>query len=315
MEDSSRGVAAEADAAAAEADAAAADAASDARAEVLERAKKSSGATGKAKAPLTKAAAAKAAKAKDTWHRFGVDVWITPFNSVEFGLYKRSRNRGKSRQFTSDMDIFAEITENGERTGLLGFRKEAWNDATGMDKRLVLKLFSASLNWQATMDMMIGRSLASTLGARGLPVTSFSINTNDDDFIVYLERSANKWPFLPENFSFFVMRDGVPSFYRLRRDLIDLGGDYTLLDQHNEVVGHLNGAVFTIGGRWKCRVRSDHADKRLLAVVKMFPGFIIFSESCRRHVKHLAKEVKAGRLTPALDAQESDLYMNPRRVR
>lgn len=306
-EDSSRSVAAEADSAAA-------DAASDARAEVFERARREKGTPVPSK-KVSASALAKKERDKQSWHRFLVDVWITPFNSVEFGLYKRSRNRGKSRQFTSDMDIFAEIIENGERTGLLGFRKEAWNDVTGMEKRLVLKLFSGTLNWQATMDMMVGRSLQATLGARGLPVTTFSINTNDDDFIVYLERSANKWPFMPENFSFFIMREEGPSFYRLRRDFIDLGGDYTLLDQHNEVVGHLNGAVFTIGGKWRCKIRQDHADKRLLAVVKMFPGFIIFSDTCRRHVKQLARDVKAGRIVPKIDRQESDLYMNPRRVR
>ncbi len=92
-----------------------------------------------------------------------------------------------------------------------------------MDKRLVFKLFSETLNWRATMDLMIGRSLQQTIGARGLPVMTYSINTDDDHFIVYLERSANKWPLLPENFSFFIMRDGKPQFYRLKRDLINLG--------------------------------------------------------------------------------------------
>ena len=67
---------------------------------------------------------------------------------------------------------------------------------TGMDKRLVFKLFGEKLNWRATMDLMIGRSLQLTLGAHGLPVTAFSINTGDHDQMVYLERSAHKWPWL-----------------------------------------------------------------------------------------------------------------------
>ena len=67
-----------------------------------------------------------------------------------------SRNRAKSRQFTSDMDIFAEVIENGERTGLLGYREDLWKKSTGMDKRLVFKLFNETLNWRATMDLMIG---------------------------------------------------------------------------------------------------------------------------------------------------------------
>ncbi len=103
-----------------EADAAAAEAAREAKADVLERAAKVESAemlpaTGKA----GKTKADKVSK-KSQWAEFVVDVWITPFNSVEFGIYKHSRNRAKSRQFTSDMDIFAEIIEKGERTGLLG---------------------------------------------------------------------------------------------------------------------------------------------------------------------------------------------------
>ena len=85
-----------------EAEAAAAEAAREARAEVLE------------KAPAAKPAALKkhgnasrAVDRKKQWHEFIVDVWITNLNSVEFGIYKHSRNKAKSRQFTSDMDIFA----------------------------------------------------------------------------------------------------------------------------------------------------------------------------------------------------------------
>ncbi len=252
---------------------------------------------------------------KDGWHKFLVDVWITPFNNIEFGLYKRSRNKGKSRQFTSDMDIFAEIIENGERTGVLGYREDLWKQNTGMDKRLVFKLFNETVNWRATMDLMVGRSLQQTIGSRGLPVTAFSINTDDDSFLIYLERSANKWPFMPENFSFFLMNDNQPEFYRLRRDFINLGGDYTLYDQQGNVVGALDGKVFSIGGKWYGKVKQGHADKRLLTVMKLFAGMIIFNADSRRHMKRLYKDVRRGRITPKIERQEADLYMNPRRTR
>ena len=294
-----------------EADAAASEAASVARAEVHEQAGSSKAAVSK----LEKTSKASTAAAKDKWRDFTVDVWITPFNSIEFGFWKRDRNKGKSRQFTTDMDVFAEIIEDGERTGVLGYRKELWNDATGMDKRLVFKLFSETLNWHASMDMMLGRSIQQTIGARGVPVTTYSINTSTDDFLVTLERSANKWPFLPEHFSFFIMDDGVPKFYRMRRDIINLGGDYTLVDQLGETVGHLNGAILTIGGKWSGSVRGDHADPRLLMIMKLFAGMIVFNGEARRHVKRLASDIRAGRIEPDIQRQEADLYMNPRRIR
>jgi hypothetical protein len=293
-----------------EADAAAAEAAREAKAEVLERAEKAE----KAREPASKAKPAKTS-VKAQWAEFVVDVWITNFNSIEFGLYKRSRNRAKSRQFSSDMDIFAEVIEKGERTGLLGYREDHWKKSTGMDKRLVFKLFTASLNWAATMDLMLGRSLQLTIGAHGLPITCYSINTGDHDNMVYLERSAHKWPMLPENFSFFLLEDGKPVFFRLRRDFIDLGGDYTLYNQHDKPVGFLDGKVFSIGGKWKGRVKSEYADPRLLMVLKLFCGMLIFNRDSRRHMRSLYRDVESGKYTPRLEKQEADLYMNPRRVR
>jgi hypothetical protein len=292
------------------ADAAAAEAAREAKAEVLERAEAQA-------APARIPALAKRgrANAKAQWAEFTVDIWITPFNSVEFGIYKHSRNRAKSRQFTTDMDIFAEVIEKGERTGLLGYREDLWRKNTGMDKRLVFKLFNETVNWRATMDLMIGRSLQLTLGARGLPVTCFSVNVGDHDNMVYLERSANKWPLLPENFSFFLLEDGKLRFYRLRRDFIDLGGDYTLYNHHNQMIGNLDGRVFSIGGKWTGRVKSEHADPHLLIVLKLFCGMLIFNDDARRHMRALARDVAAGKYTPKLEKQEADLYMNPRRVR
>jgi hypothetical protein len=286
------------------ADAAASDAAREERADAHEQAAKSAPPKKPSKAPA------------DGWHRFIVDVWITNFNFTEFGIYKRSRNRAKSRQFTSDMDIFAEIIENGERTGLIGYREELWENAKGMDKRLVFKLFNETVNWRATMDLMIGRSLQQTIGARGFPVMTYSINTADDNYIIYLERSANKWPLMPENFSFFLIDDkGKPEFYRLRRDLINIGGDYTLYDHKDEIVGYLDGKVFSIGGKWKGKVKAGHADKRLMTVLKLFGGMMIFNADCRRHMRRLWKDVMSGKVEPHIERQEADLYMNPRRMR
>jgi hypothetical protein len=304
MADGTRSVALEAEAAAAEA-------AKEAKADVLQRA----AVTVESAAKLPRAEKAHRKVKRADWAEFVVDVWITNLNSVEFGLYKHSRNRAKSRQFTSDMDIFAEVIENGERTGLLGYREDLWGKNAGMDKRLVMKLFNETLNWRATMDLMIGRSLQLTLGARGLPVTCFSVNANDTDSVVYIERSANKWPLMPEHFSFFLLEGGRPQFYRLKRDFIDFGGDYTLYSQRNEAVGRLDGKVFSLGGKWRGRVHPDHANPRLLTVLKLFSGMLIFNPDCRRHMRRLARDVRRGTYEPKLEKQEADLYMNPRRVR
>jgi hypothetical protein len=284
------------------------DAAADAREEALRRGTE---ATGEDIAPEVDAK-----NGKEKWHRFEVDVWITNLNTVEFGIYKHQRNKAKSRQFTQDMDVYAEITENGQRTGLLAYREQLWKKQEGFERRLVVKMFGEKLNWRATMDLMLARSVQETVGARGLAVQTFAINTNDSDQVVYLSRSANKWSMLGENFSFFLMEGESIRFYRLRQDLYSsVGRDYSLFDSTGSRIAVLDGKLLSLGGKWKCKVLREHADKQLMAVLKMFVGMLVFNRACRKHVAKLAAGVARGMLVPKLQRQEADLYMNPRRVR
>jgi hypothetical protein len=291
-----------------EAEAAAAEAAREAKEEALQQSQST------LPAPSGKRSQ-RVRRGKGDWHEFSINVWITNFNSVEFGIFKHSRNRAKSRQFTTDMDVFAEVTENGERTGLIAYREELWKKKEGMDRRLVLRLFGDKLNWRATMDLMLARSLQLTIGARGIPVSAYSVNTGEQVHNIYVERSANKWPLMPEHYSFFILDNHQPIFYRLRRDMIDLGGDFKLYDAAGNLVAYLDGAIFTLGGRWHCRILREHADPRLLHVLKLFIGKEIFARDVRSHLKHLYSDVRAGRIIPKIDRQEADLYMNPRRMR
>lgn len=298
-----------------EADSAATDAAREAHADVLAR----EGLEGKLESPKrSKRRARKIARqstSADGWHHFVVDVWLVDLNPTEFGIFKHSRNRAQSRQFTKDMDIMAEVIEDGQRTALIGYRKQLWQDNNDADKRLVFKMFTDKLHWRATMDLMLARSIQQTLGARLLPVMTYSVNNAGEDQVVYIERSANKWPLLPENFSFFLMKDGKMEFFRIRQDFIRLGDDYTVYNGRNEEIAVLDGAFLTIAGKWRGRVREDYAETPLLNTLKLFCSMLIFNDECRSHVKRVAKKVLNGELEPKIEKQERDLYMNPRRVR
>ena len=120
---------------------------------------------------------------------------------------------------------------------------------------------------------------------------------------------------MPENYSFFIIHEGEPQFFRLRRDFIDFGGDYKLYNQRNELIGRIDGRVFTLGGHWKGRVKTEYADKRLVMVLQLFCGMLAFNRGLRSHMRTLSHDVVAGRIKPKLEKQEADLYMNPRRVR
>jgi hypothetical protein len=244
---------------------------------------------------------------------FTVDLWWTDINDVEIGFFRQSRHRAKSRQYSKDSDVIGEVDVNGERKGLLTYRRGAWDEAQGMKKRLVVKLFSPEMAWRGTMEALLGRSLQLTVGAHGLPVVCFNINLDKHDQIIQVERSAHKWPFLPEDYSFFLLEGKSCRFYRLRRDLISVGQDYTLYDATGAKVGHLNGRILDLGGRWDVHIREDHENPRLNGVLQLFCGMLRFRSICERHVRDLARQVHHGDLVPEIDTQESELYDNPRK--
>lgn len=259
--------------------------------------------------------AAKTKKKGADVERFEVDLWVTDWNPTEVGIYQNARHRAKSRQFTRDMDIFAAVSRNGERTGLLAYRKGLWKDNEGMNKRLVIKLFSAEMNWRGTLDLLLARSLQLTHGANGFPVTAFSLNLANHDQIIQVERSAFKWPGMPEKFSFFLLRDGKPSFYRLRRNWVSVGDDYTLYDEHDKRIGKLNGKILNLGGKWKVWVEKAHGDALMQMALQLFCGMLKFNDECRHHLEDLVDDLYRGQEISKLGAHEADLYMNPRRVR
>ena len=73
--------------------------------------------------------------------------------------------------------------------------------------------------------------------------------------------------------------------------------------------------MLTLGGYWTGYVKEGVADKRLLNVMKLLVGMILFNGSCRRHIKALYRDIRDGRVEATIERQETDLYMNPRRVR
>ncbi|MFT4080358.1 hypothetical protein [Rhodomicrobium sp.] len=253
-------------------------------------------------------------RAKAAARNFTVDMWWTGLNDVEVGLFVHSRHRAKSRQFTADSDVIGEVLEGGERAGLITYREGLWKSEEPGAKRVVLKLFTPSMTWRGSIDLLVGRSVQLSTGARGFPVTSWSLNIDGHDQIVQVERSARKWPGLPEEFSFFLIEGGEARFYRLRQDWINFGGDYTLYDQTGARIGHLNGHVFHMAGRWD--VTLDGAPSTLLATtLQLICGMLKFNGAARRHVGRVVRGVRQGAISLAIDKQEADLYLNPRRPR
>ncbi|MCI4663216.1 MAG: hypothetical protein MRY74_00710 [Neomegalonema sp.] len=247
--------------------------------------------------------------------RFTVDLFATSINDIEIGIMKQTQHRAKSQQFTKDMDVIGQIKTDGERTGIVAYRAGLWNKKKGPNRRLVIKLFSETMNWRATMEMMIGRSLQLTHGANGMPAPSYAVNIGRSESMIQIERSADKWAFFPERFSFFILGDERARFYKLRQNIFSIGADYNLYDEQDRKIGLLDGKLVSFGGAWNVSISPEHTDPRLDVALQLFCSMLRFNKPARRHIKDLADEMRAGRFQPTLDHYERDLYLNPRRAR
>ena len=263
----------------------------------------------------TLASAEKAETKPVKWQRFKVDLWLTDLNLTEIGIMKHTQHEADSDQFTKDMEIIGQIREDGQRTGIVAYRKELWKDGKDMKRRLVIKLFSGNMHWRGTLELMMGRSLQLSIGARGVPVSAYSLNLSRNKQLIQLERSAQKWAFFPEKFSFFLDTSRGPRFYRLRRNVIGIGADYTLFDDKNRKIGSLDHRIVNLGGTWQVKLDASQSSAALEAVMQLFCTMLRFNGSVRRHVRREIEQVSRGRAVRELDRQESDLYLNPRRRR
>lgn len=261
-------------------------------------------------------AAAPKAEAKPTkWKRFKVDLWLTDLNATEIGILQHTQHEAASDQFTKDMEIIGQVRGDGKRTGIVAYRKELWKQGKDLKRRLVIKLFSENMHWRGTLELMMGRSLQLSIGARGVPVSAFALNLSRTKQLIQLERSAQKWPLFPEKFSFFIETSRGPRFYRLRRNVIGIGADYTLYDDENRKIGSLDHRIINLGGSWIVKVDASQSSAALEAVLQMFCTMLRFNGAVRRHVAHEVEMVSRGRAVRELDHQEADLYLNPRRRR
>ncbi|MEM8634063.1 MAG: hypothetical protein AAGF33_03720 [Pseudomonadota bacterium] len=246
--------------------------------------------------------------------KFKVDLWATDFNTAEIGIMKRTQNEAASDQFTKDMDIIGQTVDGGKREALIAYRKELWDKNKDFDRRLVIKLFSETLGWRGTMEMMVGRSLQLSTGA-GVPVPAFSLNLSRHEQIIEVERCARKWPFLPERFTFFIQGKSGPRFYSLRRKMFSIGADYRLFDHQGRHIGGIDHRIINLGGSRIVRIDAAHSNAKLETVLELFSAMLKFNRASKRHVGKLCQKVRDGKISPTLTHREKNLYYNPRRRR
>ncbi len=182
-----------------------------------------------------------------------------------------------------------------------------------MDRRLVVRLFSQTLNCARHHGSDGRAEPAAYKGCARHSVTATPSIRMRIISIIYLERSANKWPVLPENFSFLVVRG------RQNRPFTGCGmtssaSAATIPCMTSAMQGGApRRSIAVLGGYWKGKVRAEHADKKLMTVMKLFVGTIGFTVHAAGTSRVWRKMSRAGRVETEARALRADYYLNPRR--
>ena len=252
-------------------------------------------------------------RAKTKRRKVKVDFWATDLNTAEIGIMKGREGEDGAEEGASGREGDVQTVIDGKREALIGYRQELWDGSEGFERRLVIKLFSETLGWRGSAEMMLGRSLQLSLSAGGQALPVFSINLARHDQLIQLERVSKTLPFMPERFSFFIQNKSEVNFYTLRRHLFSMGADYSVYDQKGRKIGVLDHQLVNLGGAWMVRIDPAHQDRKLEAVLELICAVLKFNRAGRKHVKKLSEQVLRGKIKADLDHDEENLYRNPRR--
>lgn len=245
-----------------------------------------------------------------------VDLWKTGAHKVEIGIKKEEVLRSKSRQFTKDMDIYGEVKQNGELYGYVSYRETPWA-LEDPNKQIVIKLFTKSINWKASLEQLVAKSFMQSIPAdRAMPV--FMININNTDHLITLEKTHRKPAIGKSIFAFNIIDDdNNVHVYAIETDRLSLGSDWFVLDEQREKIAEIDGSKFNVGGKYTIKIdtKSKNYDSALDSVLILFSALNRFLEDVDKHLDSSVKKIKKGEVKAQITKEEAMLYLNPRRIK
>ncbi len=252
-----------------------------------------------------------------SWTReITVDLWRTSTHSVNIGINKQEQLMSKSRQFTKDTEIIGEISEKGETTGYVTYRKDQWDSSE--EKRLVIKIFSDSIGWKSSMEELHARELSQSFSINeALPM--FSTNINRLDYLLLIEKVHLGVSFNQEKYVCFLIDDktgeGMP--IQLVSERISIGGDWYVLDHHGNKIAEIDGKSFNIGGKYVIRMIDNLGvfERELVEILVLFATYLKFKDEVEKDIMEKIKQLRQSEGNIKVDPDELALYRNPRRIK
>ncbi|MCE7749815.1 MAG: hypothetical protein GPJ51_15620 [Candidatus Heimdallarchaeota archaeon] len=251
-----------------------------------------------------------------SYSHIDVDLWRTKMHKEEWGIRLDAQRAQKDRQWTRDMDAIGTVKVDGEDYGLLAIRENLWKGKDPLERRFVMKLFSPSGYWRASIERLQGESFANSHATKE-PCPAYVCIFKHTRNLFRIRRLSHFPRFQGQIFGFSYLdeNDKFQSFViddkRLR-----LGSDWVIKNIHNKVIAKINGKFLNVGGRFKIDIFEEKLakDKTFYNMLILFSSTLRFYRNIKKNIKKSLKELKISDTEVKLDDSESNLYLNPRKL-
>ncbi|MFX0107460.1 MAG: hypothetical protein ACFE7R_04185 [Candidatus Hodarchaeota archaeon] len=254
------------------------------------------------------------------------DLYSTDLHAEEMGFRQTEMWRSKSRQFTKDSNIIGKIVERRfknnkltkrEKTGFVVIRRSLWHGETNeSSRRLVLKLFSESGGWLATLEEMVADSYAHSF-ATGESMLSFVVIVKDVEIVTQI-RQVRRTGFATETYAFYILGpDGTFEVFRIEGKRGTLGDDFRVIRlEGGQTVAVIDSKFGDIGGEFIVRVKDPILARNdwFCRVLQCFSVIVRHRAEIRQKVERVVKRWGKKKEEPLQHRHEISLLANPRKL-
>ena len=265
---------------------------------------------------------------KTVYRMLSQDLFMTSIHGEEIGIRQEDQWRARSRQFTRDSDIIGRLLESKlkhgekklprmENSGFIALRQSVWNDAENdISKRLVIKMFSKSGGWLATIEEIVADEFAQSHAMRD-PVLSFAVMTKENELVTYI-REAYRGRMTTESYGFYIAGpDSSFEVFRIEGKRATAGDDFKVVLLSRDVeVAEIDSKFGDVGGEFIVRIKDEilAENEWFCRILQAFSIIIRYRVEVREKLKKgLNLWSKKGE-GPQQHRYELSLLVNPRKL-
>ena len=204
-----------------------------------------------------------------------------------------------------------------ERVGFIIVRQSLWrNEKEPLDKRLVVKLFSNSGGWLATMEEMVAEEYALSFAA-DQPLVAFTVLSKENEIVTWVKQ-LRRGGLSTENYAFYILGpDNSFEVFRIEGTRVTLGDDFRVIRLNGRrVVANIDSKFGDFGGEYKVRIKDPvlAENEWFCRVLQCFSIMVNYRERIRKKLETGMRKWKRGKRDPTQHRYEISLLANPRKL-